>query len=178
MQYLLSKDHQHHKWRLQKKWISYQDYMDAQDKEQTQYQLTPSSKWKMHRRYWKFQSQNVQIFGYVYRNANGQNHGPVWKTQSIFLSEICTVILWQDCYGTRQFEKILLKHGWEKVSKLGILFRTPWKRSVYVDDTKLVGKKPQRWPNVEDTDERSWFGRTDIIPCPCLLGCTQRKYVK
>ena len=76
------------------------------------------------------------------------------------------------------FEKILLKHGWEKVSKLGILFRTPWKRSVYVEDIKLGGKKPQRWPNVEDTDERSWFGRTDIIPCPCLLGCTQRKYVK
>ena len=41
--------------------------------------LTPKSKWKMHRRYFKFQSQDVQIFGYVYRNRNGQNHGPVWK---------------------------------------------------------------------------------------------------
>ena len=30
---------------------------------------------------------------------NGQNHGPVWKTQSFRLSEICTVILWQDYYG-------------------------------------------------------------------------------
>ena len=43
---------------------------------------------------WK--SQNVQIFGYVYRNANGPNHGPAWKIQSFLLSEICTVILWQD----------------------------------------------------------------------------------
>ena len=30
---------------------------------------------------------------------NGLNHGPVWKTQSFFLSEICTVILWQDYFG-------------------------------------------------------------------------------
>ena len=26
-------------------------------------------------------------------------HGPAWKTQSFLLSEICTVILWQDCCG-------------------------------------------------------------------------------
>ena len=29
----------------------YRDYRDAQDKQQTQYPLTPRSKWKMHRRY-------------------------------------------------------------------------------------------------------------------------------
>ena len=28
-------------------------------------------------------------------DTNGQNHGPVWKTQSFLLSEICMVILWQ-----------------------------------------------------------------------------------
>ena len=44
MQYLLSKDHLRHKWRLQRSWISYPDYQDAQDKQQTQYQLTPRSK--------------------------------------------------------------------------------------------------------------------------------------
>ena len=52
----------------------------------------------------QFQSQNVQIFGYVYQTTNGQNHGPAWKTQSLFLSEICTVILWQDHYGKGKFE--------------------------------------------------------------------------
>ena len=51
--------------------IIYQDYQDAQDKQQTQYQLTPRAKWKMHRRYCTFQSQNVEIFGYVYQNTNG-----------------------------------------------------------------------------------------------------------
>ena len=48
-------------------------------------------KWKMHRRHSKFQSQNVQFFGYVYQSINGQNHGTEWKTQSFLLSEICTV---------------------------------------------------------------------------------------
>ena len=61
--------------------------------------LHPSQKWKMHRRYFKFPSQNVQIFGYVYRNTSGLNHGPAWKTQPFFLSEICTVSFWQDYYG-------------------------------------------------------------------------------
>ena len=57
------------------------------------------SKWKMHRRHQKFRSPNVQICGYVYRNTNGPNHGPVWKTQLFLLNGICTVILWQDYYG-------------------------------------------------------------------------------
>ena len=39
----------------------------------------------------KFQSRNVQIFGYVCQNTNGQNHGPEWKTQLFLLSEICMV---------------------------------------------------------------------------------------
>ena len=66
VQYSLGRVRQRHKWRQQKSCISYPDYQDAQDKQQTQYQLTPRSKWKMHRRYWKFQSQNIQTFGSVY----------------------------------------------------------------------------------------------------------------
>ena len=41
----------------------------------------------------------VRIFGYVYQNTNGPNHGPVWKIQSFLWSDICTVIFCQDCYG-------------------------------------------------------------------------------
>ena len=36
-------------------------------------------------------------------------------------------LLWE-----RQFEKILLKHGWEKVSKLEMLIRTPSKRVILI----------------------------------------------
>ena len=52
----------------------------------------------MLQRYWKFPNRNVQTFGFVYHDTNGQNHGPVWKIQSFPLSEISIVILWQDCY--------------------------------------------------------------------------------
>ena len=33
----------------------------------------------------KFQSQNVQIFGNVYRSTNGPNHGPVMQNPVVFL---------------------------------------------------------------------------------------------
>ena len=49
--------------------------------------------------FWKIRSQNVQIFGYVYRNTNSPSYGPGWKIHSFLLSEICTVVLWQDDYG-------------------------------------------------------------------------------
>ena len=103
---------------------------------------------------------------------NGQNHGPIWKTQSFLLSEICTVILWQDCYGKRQFGKILLKYGWEKVSNWECLFVHREKRiffSVHVDDIKLAGKKQNNWSIVEST-QRSRFGRTNIFPWSCIPG--------
>ena len=126
-QYLLNKDHQHHTWQPQKSWTLFQDYQDAQDKQQMQYPLTAKSKWKMHRRFWKFQSQNVQIFGYVYRNTNGPNHGPVWKTQLFFLEEICTVIFWQDYSGksnSRKFYEYMVGES----SKLGMFIRSPRKK--------------------------------------------------
>ena len=44
-------------------------------------------------------------FGFVYHDTNGPNHGPVWKTWLFFLSEICTVILWQDYYGKGNLRK-------------------------------------------------------------------------
>ena len=50
-------------------------------------------------------NRNVQTFGFVYHDTNGQNHGPVWKTQSFLSSGICTVILWQDYYGKGNLRK-------------------------------------------------------------------------
>ena len=62
-------------------------------------------KWRMHPNYRKFPNQNVQTFRFVYHDTNGLNHGPVWKTQLFLLSGICTVILWQDCYGKGNLRK-------------------------------------------------------------------------
>ena len=59
------------------------------------------------------------------------------------------VILWQDYYGRGNLRKILLKHGWEKVSNWECLFVHREKGlflSVYVDDLKLAGKKQNKNP--------------------------------
>ena len=53
----------------------------------------------------KIPNRNVQTFGFVYHDTNGLNHGPVWKTQSFLLSEMCVVILWQDYYGKGNLSK-------------------------------------------------------------------------
>ena len=138
MQYLQNKNHEHHKWRQQKSWISYPDFQGAQ---LTQYLLVPRSKRKMLQNYWKkFPNRNVQTFGFVYHDTSGQNHGPVWKTQSFFLNEICMVILWQDCYGKGNSRKFF----WSTVGRrfpLGMLSRTPWKRIVLV----CVCGWPKHW---------------------------------
>ena len=42
---------------------------------------------------------------FVYHDTNGQNHGPVWKTQSFLSKGICTVILWQDYCGKGNLRK-------------------------------------------------------------------------
>ena len=55
--------------------------------------------------FWKFQNRNVQTYGFVFHDTSGPNHGPVWKTQSFLLNEICMVILWQDCYGKGNLRK-------------------------------------------------------------------------
>ena len=70
----------------------------------------------------KFPNSECPDIGYVYHDTNGLNHGPVWKTQSFFLNEICMVILWQDCCGKRRLENVLLEDGWENVPNWECLF--------------------------------------------------------
>ena len=58
-----------------------------------------------HKLFKKFPTRNVQTFGFVYHDTNGQNHGPVWKTPLFFLKGICMVILWQDYCGKGNLRK-------------------------------------------------------------------------
>ena len=70
----------------------------------------------------------------------------------------------------RQLEKVLLKHGREKVPNWECLFVNQEKGlflPVYVDE-KNGCEETKHWPNVESTYERSRSGRTNIIPWPCL----------
>ena len=84
---------------------------------------------------------------------NGQNHGPVWKTQSFLLSEICLVILCQDCYGKGNVRKSY----WNTVGdglQLGMLVRSPWQRVILICVCgwhQIGWKETQSWSDVEST---------------------------
>ena len=68
-------------------------------------------------------------------------------------------------FWERQFEKILLKYGWEKVSNWECLFVHREKGlflSVYVDDIQLAGKKQNINPMWKVLNKE--VGRTNIFP--------------
>ena len=156
--------------------MSYHDYQDAQDKQLTRYQLVPRYKWRMLPNYWIFHNRNVQTSGY-YHNTNGRNLGPVWKTQSFLLSEICTVILLQDCRGKGNSRKLCWSNGWEKVPdrewwlvhrEKGLFL------SLYVDDIKFAGKKHNIDPMWNVLMKQVDFGDPTSFLDHVYLGCTQR----
>ena len=78
-----------------------------------------------HKLFKKFQNRSVRTFGFVYHDTNGQNHGPVWKIQSFFLSGICMVILWQDYCGKGES---LIETWLGEGVQLGMRIRTPSER--------------------------------------------------
>ena len=140
----------------------FRDLPDAQDKQLTQYLITPRSKWKIHR-YWKFQSQNVQIFGYVYQNTNGPIHGPVRKIQSSLLNEICTVILWQDHDGKGTSRKFFWKQR-ERIVLVCVCgrYQTGWETENIEPTWKIL---------MRDVD----LGEPTSFLDHVYLGCTQRE---
>ena len=82
-------------------------------------------------------------------------------------------LLWE-----RQFEKILLKYGWEKVSNWACLFvhREKWLfLSVYVDDIKLAGKKQNIDPMWKLLNKEVDLGEPTSFLDHVCLECTQRQ---
>ena len=130
----------------------------------------------MLQKYWKFPNRNVQTFGFVYQTTNGPNNGPVWKTQSFLLKRNLyghplAGLLWE-----KQFEKFLLKYGWEKVSNFECLFVHREKGlSVYVDDIKLAGKKQNIDPMWKVLNKEADLGEPTSFLDHVYLECTQRQ---
>ena len=82
-------------------------------------------------------------------------------------------LLWE-----RQFEKILLKHGWEKIPNWECLFVHREKGlflSVYVDDIKLAGKKQNINPMWKIFNKEVDLGEPTSFLDHVYLGCTQRQ---
>ena len=85
---------------------------------------------------------------------------------------------WQDCYGKGNFEKILLKYGWEKVSNWECLFvhrENGLFLSVYVDDIKLAGKRQNLDPMWKVLNKEVDLGEPTSFLDHVFLGCTQRQ---
>ena len=81
-------------------------------------------------------------------------------------------LLWEG-----QFEKILLKHGWEKIPNWECLFVHREKGiflSVYVDDIKLAGKKQNLDPMWKLLNEEVDLGEPTSLLNHVYLECTQR----
>ena len=82
-------------------------------------------------------------------------------------------LLWE-----RQFEKILLKHGWEKNPNWECLFVHRQKGlflSVYVDDIQLAGKKQNLDPMWKVLNKEVDLGEPTSFLDHVYLGCTQRQ---
>ena len=122
----------------------------------------------------KIQSQNAQIFGSVYHDTNGQNHGPVWKIQWFFLKGICTVILWQGCHGKGNLRKSNWNMAWRRFPignaysytvKNGYSYLCMW------TILKLAGKTEHRI-GLKNSHGRRWLLPTSFLDHE-NLGCTQ-----
>ena len=109
--------------------------------------------------YWKFQNRNVQTFGFVYHDKNCLNHGPVSKTQLLFLNGICTVILWQDycvkgnlrkSYCSTVGKRFPIRNAFSYTVNKGLFL------SGYVDDLKLAGKKQNVIPMWYSSRKSIW----------------------
>ena len=98
---------------------------------------------------------------------------PVVPLERNLYGHLLAGLLWE-----RQFEKVLLKYGWEKVSSWECFFVHREKRlflSVYVNDIKLAGKKQNINPMWKVLNEEVDLGEPTSFLNHVYLGCTQRE---
>ena len=139
--------------------------------------LYPSENGRCSQNYWKFQNRSVQTFGFVYHDKWPKSwssmEDPVVPLQRNLYGHPLAGLLWE-----RQFEKVLLKHGWEKIPNWECLFVHREKGlflSVYVDDIKLAGKKHNIDPMWKVLNKEVDLGEPTSFLDHVYLGCTQRQ---
>ena len=126
----------------------------------------------------KFKNRSVQTFGFVYHDTNGLTswssmEDPVVPLERNLYGHPLAGLLWE-----RQFENILLKHGWENIPNWECLFVHREKGlflSVYVDDIKLAGKKQNLDPMWKLLNKEVDLGEPTSFLDHVYLGCTQRQ---
>ena len=98
---------------------------------------------------------------------------PVVPLERNLYGHLLAGLLWE-----RQFEKILLKHGWGKIPHWECLFVHREKGlffSVYVDDIKLAGKRQNINPMWNVLNKEVDLGEPTSFLDHVYLGCTQRQ---
>ena len=98
---------------------------------------------------------------------------PVVPLELNLYGHLLAGLLWE-----RQFEKILLKCGWEKIPNWDCLFVHREKGlflSVCVDDIKLAGKKQNFDPMWKVLNKEVDLGEPTSFLDHVYLGCTQRQ---
>ena len=174
LQYLQNKDHQHHKWRQHK-------VMDiisrlpgcagqASDAVSAKTQVKMEDVPKL-LKIPKSECPDIRVRlpRHKWPKSLSSMEDPVVPLErSSFGRTVMGKAIWENPVEIR------LEEGFQ----LGLLIRTPGKTlflSVYVDDIKLAGKQQNMDPmwtllDVDITQQRSRFGRTNIIPWPCIPG--------
>ena len=98
-------------------------------------------------------------------------HNPVVPLERNLYGHPLAELLWE-----RQFENVLLKHGWGDNSKLGMSNRGKGLfLSVYVDDIKLPGKEHNLDPMWKVLNKEVDLGEPTSFLDHVYLGCTQRQ---
>ena len=87
----------------------------------------------------KFLNRNVQMFGYVFHDTNGQNHGKRLTLPWYFLNETCTVIHWPDCCG-KENSKRFMRTWMGENSELGIYVRSSENKAYVCQCTWMTSK--------------------------------------
>ena len=99
---------------------------------------------------------------------------PVVPFERNLYGHLLARLLWE-----KQFEKVLLNHGWEKIPNWECLFVHREKGlflSVYVDDIKLAGKKQNLDPMWKLLNKEVDLGEPTSFLDHVYLGCTQRHW--
>ena len=179
MQYVQNNDHQHNKWRQQKSWLSYPDCQGAQDKQLMQYLLIFRSKCKMLQKILNKNPKSecpeiwIRLPRHKWPKSLSSMEDPVVPLERNLYGHPLAGLLWK-----RQFEKVLLKYGWEKVPNWECLFvhrQQGLFLSVYVDDIKLAGKKQDIKPMWEALNIEVDLGEPTSFLDHVYLGCSQRQ---
>ena len=152
----IEQGYQHHKWQQQRSWISYPDCQGCDGQAADAVSAYTQVKMEDAHKLLKIPKSEcpdiwIRLPRHKWPISWSSMEDPVDLLERNLYGHPLAGLPWE-----RQLEKILLKYGWEKVSNCECLF--------------VHGGKEKQWSVVESTQQRSWFGSTNIFPRSCISG--------